>query len=95
MSKAAVLDSTEQHTEGGHDSQPGLERALTGPARLIAFLKETRSEMHKVVTPTRAEVQATTIVVVITVFMFAAYFSLVDAVVGRGIDQLFVYMTKH
>jgi hypothetical protein len=33
--------------------------------------------------------------VVITVFMFAAYFSLVDAVVGKGIDQLFVYMTKH
>ena len=51
--------------------------------------------MHKVVTPTRAEVQATTIVVVVTVFLFAAYFELVDVVIGRGIDQMFLHLTKH
>jgi len=33
-----------------------------------------RSEMRKVVTPTRAEVQSTTTVVLAAVFLFAAYF---------------------
>jgi preprotein translocase subunit SecE len=40
-------------------------------------------------------VQATTIVVIVTVFLFAAYFEAVDLVLGRGIDQMFVHLTKH
>jgi preprotein translocase subunit SecE len=51
--------------------------------------------MKKVATPTRAEVQATTIVVVVTVFLFAGYFELVDVVIGKGIDQMFLHLTKH
>jgi preprotein translocase subunit SecE len=41
-----------------------------------------------VITPTREEVQTTTIVVIVTVFIFAAYFWLVDSIVGRGIELL-------
>ena len=41
-----------------------MQRATAGPQRLIEFLKETRQEMRKVHTPTRAEVQSTTIVVI-------------------------------
>ncbi len=51
--------------------------------------------MSKVHTPSRAEVQSTTIVVIITVFLFAAYFELVDLVLGSGIDKMFVHLTKH
>jgi preprotein translocase subunit SecE len=51
--------------------------------------------MSKVHTPTRGEVQATTIVVIVTVFLFAAYFEAVDLVLGRGIDQMFLHLTKH
>jgi preprotein translocase subunit SecE len=58
------------------------------PQRLLAFLKDTRSEMRKVVTPSRIEVQSTTSVVIITVFAFAAYFWLVDKVIGTGIETL-------
>ncbi|HEY0308628.1 MAG TPA: preprotein translocase subunit SecE, partial [Acidobacteriaceae bacterium] len=58
------------------------------PQRLLAFLKDTRSEMRKVVTPSRTEVQSTTTVVIITVFAFAAYFWLVDKVIGTGIETL-------
>jgi preprotein translocase subunit SecE len=43
------------------------------------FLKDVRSEMRKVVTPTRTEVRATTTVVIVTVFAFAAYFYVVDS----------------
>jgi preprotein translocase subunit SecE len=87
MSKAAVAETHEEVTV--------TERMLSGPERMVQFLKDTRAEMHKVVTPTRAEVQATTIVVVVTVFLFAAYFELVDVVLGKGIDQMFVHLLKH
>jgi preprotein translocase subunit SecE len=72
-----------------------LQRVAAGPERLIEFLKSTRQEMHKVNTPTREQVQTGTIVVIVTVFIFAAYFELVDVVIGKGIDQLLLHMTKH
>ena len=73
----------------------GIQRIASGPERIVQFLRDTRAEMHKVVTPTRAEVQATTIVVMVTVFLFAAYFELVDVVLGKGIDQFFSHLLKH
>jgi preprotein translocase subunit SecE len=87
MAKAAVVETNEQGT--------AVERALTGPQKLVEFLKDTRQEMTKVHTPSRAEVQSTTIVVIITVFLFAAYFEAVDLIFGKAIDQMFVYLTKH
>ena len=74
--------------------QPGtaIQRLKTGPARLGDFLKDVRSEMKKVVTPSRDEVQTTTIVVIVTVFIFAAYFWAVDNVVGHGVDLLFKHL---
>ncbi len=38
------------------------------------FLSDVRAEMRKVVTPTRKEVQATTSVVIVTVFLFGVFF---------------------
>jgi preprotein translocase subunit SecE len=78
-----------------HETSTAVERAVTGPARLMQFLHDTRQEMHKVVTPNRAEVQSSTVVVIITVFLFAAYFELVDVIFGKAIDQLFLHLTKH
>ncbi|MHB1675337.1 MAG: preprotein translocase subunit SecE [Acidobacteriaceae bacterium] len=63
------------------------------PERFWTFLKEVRSELHKVVTPSRKEVQATTTVVIITVFMFAAYFWLVDTVFNRMMQTLLAWLT--
>jgi len=72
----------------------GLSRLKAGPARLGEFLKDVRAEMKKVITPSRDEVQSTTIVVIITVFIFAAYFWLVDNIVGHGVDVLFKHLAK-
>jgi preprotein translocase subunit SecE len=77
------------------DPNSGVKRVTAGPERLLLFLKDTREEMRKVHTPTRAQVQSTTIVVVVTVFLFAAYFELVDVVIGKGIDQMFLHLTRH
>ena len=65
------------------------------PERLRSFLKDVRSEMRKVISPSRPEVQATTTVVIVTVFLFAAYFWLVDNVVGRLIEMVLHEFTKH
>ncbi len=58
------------------------------PLELVQFLKDVRSEMHKVVVPARKEVETTTAVVIGTVFVFAAYFYLVDTVIGRLVHEL-------
>jgi len=89
MSKAIVATGTAENTESS------LQKVVSGPERFIQFLKEVRQEMHKVVTPTRDEVRNNTIVVLVTVFLFAAYFALVDQVIGRGIDKLFLHTTRH
>jgi preprotein translocase subunit SecE len=49
--------------------------------------------MRKVITPSREEVQSTTIVVIVTVFIFAAYFWLVDNVIGTAIEALLKHFT--
>ena len=77
------------------DSNSSLQQVTAGPQRLVEFLKDTRQEMHKVVTPTRDEVRNTTIIVLAAVFLFAAYFELVDVVVGKGIDKLLLHLTGH
>ena len=60
--------------------------------RVRGFLQDVRSEMRKVVTPSRKEVQATTIVVLVTVFAFAGYFYVVDSVLGYGIQAVLRWM---
>ncbi len=64
------------------------ERMKSWPQRIKAFYTDVRTEMKKVTTPTRKEVQSTTVVVIITVFLFGAYFWLIDTAIGRGIDAI-------
>jgi preprotein translocase subunit SecE len=73
----------------------GLERLKSRPRELMEFLQNVRSEMRKVVTPTRTEVQSTTTVVIVTVFIFAAYFFVVDSVLGQAVTRLIHYLTTH
>jgi preprotein translocase subunit SecE len=61
----------------------------------MEFLKDVRSEMRKVVWPSRPEVQSTTIVVLVTVFIFAAYFWLVDTIIGQAVEAVLHRLTKH
>lgn len=70
-----------------------MDRLRSGPARLGEFLKDVRSEMRKVVTPSREEVRSTTVVVIATVFIFAAYFAIVDFAVGHIFDLILRKLT--
>jgi preprotein translocase subunit SecE len=63
-------------------------------AQMGEFFHDVRSEMKKVSTPTREQVQATTLVVLITVFVFALYFWLVDNFLRYSLDK-FIYRFSH
>ena len=56
-----------------------------------SFLKDVRTEMRKVTSPSFKEVRATTGVVIITVALFALYFYGVDRIIGFFIDHLFTW----
>ena len=64
------------------------------PERVKSFYNDVRTEMRKVTAPSRKEVQATTAVVLIAVFLFGLYFWIIDNVIGRGVDYLFRFFTK-
>ncbi|HWY71775.1 MAG TPA: preprotein translocase subunit SecE [Terriglobales bacterium] len=64
------------------------QRLKAWPDRTKDFLEEVRGEMKKVNYPGRKEVQATTTVVIITVFVFAAYFEVVDKMIEFGLSHL-------
>ena len=84
VTKAKASDKL---AERGQDSGQGNQ--LTGMfTRTADFLRDVRSEMRKVTTPSREEVRTTTTVVIVTVFAFAAYFYVVDAVLSRVIQSL-------
>jgi preprotein translocase subunit SecE len=85
MAKTAAIEQT---------PNTGIENLKSSPARLSAFLKDVRSEMRKVIWPSKDEVRATTTIVLITVFIFAAYFWLVDNVLGRIVDAALKHLTR-
>ncbi|HEX2918424.1 MAG TPA: preprotein translocase subunit SecE [Edaphobacter sp.] len=72
----------------------GVQQIKSLPDRVSSFLRDVRSEMRKVVWPSRAEVQSTTLVVIVTVFIFAAYFWLVDNVIGRAVEAILGVASK-
>jgi preprotein translocase subunit SecE len=68
-------------------------RLKSWPERVKTFYNDVRSEMKKVTAPSFKDVQATTTVVIITVFLFGLYFWIVDNTIGSGINYLFKYLT--
>ena len=63
------------------------------PERIKSFYNDVRTEMRKVTSPSLKEVQGTTTVVIITVFLFGVYFWIVDNAIGNGVNYLFKYFT--
>lgn len=54
----------------------------------LQFIQQVRSEAAKVVWPTRKETTVTTIMVFVMAALAAAFFFLVDQVIGLGVDQI-------
>ena len=50
-----------------------------------SYLQDIRSEMKRVTWPSRERVQSTTLVVIVSVFIFAAYFKVVDTILTKTV----------
>ena len=70
------------------------QRVTQWPAQTRTYVEGLREEMRRVTWPSWKQVRATTIVVIVAVFAFAAYFYLVDIVFGQMITRVFDTFTK-
>jgi preprotein translocase subunit SecE len=77
MAKAATMTRDEESLVG---------RLKQFPLRTKSFLSDVRNEMRKVTFPGRKEVQATTLVVIITVIIFGIYFFVIDSAINSGVQ---------
>jgi preprotein translocase subunit SecE len=89
-SKAAIEKGEERSAKR---QEPGPLSDFSGNAmgvwnNFARFLSDVRAEMRKVVAPSRKEVQATTSVVIITVFLFGFFFFVVDLIFNRALHHV-------
>ena len=90
-SKAALVNGEERPApiKRQPNAEPNpLDRALVAWKEFTHLLGDGRGEMRKVVTPSRKEVEATTTVVIIAVFIFGLFFFVVDSIFDLGLHQL-------
>ncbi len=72
-----------------------LSRTIGGwPMAVRNYVEDLNGEMRRVTWPQWKQVRATTIVVILSVFAFAAYFFVVDQVVYRLITNIMNYFSK-
>lgn len=83
MAKSIAAQIMDEDSIGG--------KIKSWPQRVKGFYTEVRTETKKVTAPSWKEVKATTVVVIITVFLFGAYFYVVDLALSLGIDKIIRY----
>ena len=62
--------------------------AATNP---LQFIQQVRSEVSKVVWPTRREVLLTTVMVFILAALTAVFFAIVDILIRGGLEMVLTY----
>ncbi|PYX94225.1 MAG: preprotein translocase subunit SecE [Acidobacteria bacterium] len=86
MAKSAIAANYENESIGA--------KLKSFPTRTRGFLSDVRNEMRHVSHPSVKEVRATTVVVIITVALFGAYFGVVDYLLGHGLGWVEHYFAK-
>ena len=76
------------------EEQSLTQKATSWPGEIKDYFDELHMEMKRVTWPPWKQVRATTVVVIVAVFAFAAYFLLIDTIVGAGIDKIFKSFSK-
>jgi preprotein translocase subunit SecE len=65
-----------------------LTKAASWPEQTRSYFEEVKGEMRRVSWPTWPQVRATTAVVIASVFLFSAYFAVVDFLVQSAVDKI-------
>ena len=71
-----------------------VEKMKTWPRATRDNINELKLEMRRVTWPNRKQVEGTTAVVIVAVFLFAAYFALIDALLNDSIVRLHKTLTR-
>jgi len=77
-----------------NNEQSFVQRLASWPANTREYVSELQMEMRRVTWPNWKQVRATTTVVLVAVFAFAAYFMLVDWIVNNMITKLMNALTR-
>ena len=59
-----------------------------------SYIGDVRGEMKRVTWPSRAQVESTTLVVIVSVFAFAVYFKVIDTIIDRTVVAGYNYLAK-
>jgi preprotein translocase subunit SecE len=91
-SKAIIVNGEERPSPVKRQGENPLTKFSGGVVgqwnEFTRFLSDVRAETRKVVTPSRKEVQSTTTVVIIAVFIFGVFFLVVDTIFQYGLHAL-------
>ena len=71
-----------------------VDNVVKWPARTRDYFNELKLEMRRVSWPNRKQVEGTTMVVIFTVFAFAAFFAVVDALLNDSIVRLYKALSR-
>jgi len=71
-----------------------LEKKPSFVASTREYLTDIRSEMRRVTWPSRKQVESTTLVVILSVFFFAAYFKIVDKIIDETVIRGYQSLVK-
>lgn len=77
-----------------NEQQSLVQRVASWPARAREYVSELQMEMRRVTWPNWKQVRATTTVVLVAVFAFAAYFMVVDWIVNGVVTKLYNALTR-
>jgi preprotein translocase subunit SecE len=87
--KATVMNDERPLKKQEPNAVSNFTGNVTGTwGKFTNFLSDVRAEMRKVVTPSRKEVESTTTVVILTVFIFGVFFFAVDYVFNNVVGQI-------
>jgi preprotein translocase subunit SecE len=71
-----------------------LENVTAWPSRTRDYFNELKLEMKRVTWPSRKQVEGTTVVVIFTVFAFAAFFAVVDALLNDSVTRMYKALSR-
>jgi preprotein translocase subunit SecE len=67
----------------------GAVSTTRGPGRLFEFVGEVRAELKRVTWPSKAEVYATTFVVIMVSLLFGLYLFGIDLLLNNAVQRIF------
>ncbi len=77
------------------DSSSALGQAKGALQEFRQYVYEVKTETKRVSWPGKQEIYGTTVMVIVTTFLFGIYFYICDAVFGRSMTALLSYLRHH